>query len=442
MTGHQKILIVTFAGQGLISPSLRFASRLLKAGVTSVTFSTSFSVIKCIDKHTVPHGLTFAPFSDGLDDHSIGKTPPTTLQQHISDFATRGAPAVAQIITSAAAEGEPFDHVVYTTIIPWVARVASAHNVESTLLWCQPAAVLDIYYHYFNGFQELISANKHNPLFPINLPGLPPLTLADLPSFFFPSSPKEHEFLVPIYKEHADVLKTGTRVLVNTTEELEAESIKANKNFKYLPIGPLNEKDSYVQPDNGNGYANWLNTQPKRSVVYVSFGSVSRLSSDQAEAIVAGLLESGRPFLWVIRNGDEAAQLSKISELKKQGLIVTWCCQVEVLSHEAIGCFLMHCGWNSTMEALAAGVPIVAYPQWTDQTTNAKMIEGVWKTGVRAKREGDGVVEGKEIMRCVTMVMGDEEIRRNASKWKKLASEAVGNGGSSTINLQAFLVDA
>lgn len=146
------------------------------------------------------------------------------------------------------------------------------------------------------------------------------------------SSPKEHEFLVPIYKEHVDVIKSGKRVLVNTIEELEADSIKASKHFKYLPIGPLNEKDSYAQPDggNGNGYVNWLNTQPKRSVVYVSFGSLSRLSSDQAEAIAAGLLESGRPFLWVIRNAGEAAKLSKISELKKQGLIVTWCCQVRV----------------------------------------------------------------------------------------------------------------
>ncbi|KAI7742839.1 hypothetical protein M8C21_010652 [Ambrosia artemisiifolia] len=438
-TSHRKILIVAYAGQGLINPSLRFANRLLKTGV-SVTFCTTFNVMQCIDKQTTPLGLTFAPFSDGHDNHIIGQNPPTTLEQKISDFATHGAPAVAEIITSATAKGEPFAHVVYTTIIPWVARVANAHNVKSTLLWCQPATVLDIYYHYFNGFEELISSNKHNPLFPINLPGLPSLTLADLPSFFFPSSPKEHDFLLQIYKDHVDVIKTGSSVLVNTFVELEVDSIKGSKHFKYLPIGPLNEKDSYGKPADG-GYVDWLNTQPKKSVVYVSFGSLSRLSSDQAEEIAAGLLESGRPFLWVIRNPDEAAKLSKISELKKQGLIVSWCCQVEVLSHQAIGCFVMHCGWNSTVEALAAGVPIVAYPQWTDQPTNAKMIEGVWKTGVRVRREGDGVVKGKEIERCVKLVMGDEEISRNVSKWKELANEAINNGGSSTLNLQAFLDD-
>ncbi|KAK9062559.1 hypothetical protein SSX86_019746 [Deinandra increscens subsp. villosa] len=436
-SGHRKILIVAYPGQGLINPSLRLATRLLKMNV-SVTFSTSLRVIQTLDKQTTPPGLSFAPFSDGHDDFVIGNPPPTTLQNHISDFATTGAPAVAKTIASAAAGGEPFHHVIYTTIIPWVARVARAHNLNSTLFWCQPAIVLDIYYYYFHGFEELIRSANRNPNDPICLPGMPALKMADLPSFFLPSSPEEHEFLLPLYKDHIDVvMKTGSRILLNCFEELEFESMRAIEKFRFIPIGPLNEKDSYGKPDGGY-VVNWLDTKPKKSVVYVSFGSISRLSSDQAEEIADGLLASGRPFLWVIRNGDEAGKLSKLEELKKQGMIVSWCCQVEVLSHEAIGCFVMHCGWNSTVEALAAGVPIVAYPQWTDQATNAKMIEDVWKTGIRVRREGGGVVvEGKEVARCVEKVMGDEEISRNASKWKELASEAVNNG-----NLQALLDDA
>ncbi|KAI3723399.1 hypothetical protein L2E82_34937 [Cichorium intybus] len=102
----------------------------------------------------------------------------------------------------------------------------------------------------------------------------------------------------------------------------------------------------------------------------------------------------------------------------------------------------MHGGWNSTVETLVAGVPAVVFPQWADQGTNAKMVEDVWRTGVRVRRrEGDGVVEGKEIERCVEMVMGDEDIKRNAEKWRKLAREALSDGGPSTVNLQAFLND-
>ncbi|XP_071705558.1 UDP-glycosyltransferase 75C1-like [Rutidosis leptorrhynchoides] len=439
MTSNCKILIVTFPGQGLINPSLRFANRLVKMGV-DVTFCTSQRVTDIINKEITPKGVTYAPLFDG-HNLVIGKKPTSTFQQFLSDFATKGTCAVAEIICSAADKGQPFDHVVYTTMIPWVAHVAKAHGVKSTLLWCQPAIILDIYYYYFNGYEKLISSNNNNPMFPLNLPGLPPLTMADMPSFFLKESGRnDHEFILSIYKEHIDVLKTAPRILINTFNELEAESMKAIENIQFLPIGPLDEKDAYGTPD--ESYVNWLNTKPKKSVVYVSFGSVARLSSDQAEEMAIGLLNSGRPFLWVIRDEEEATKLSKIHELKKQGMIVQWCCQVEVLGHEAIGCFVTSCGWNSTLEALAAGVHMVAYPQWSDQGTNAKMIEDVWKVGVRVgKKEGNVVVEGKEIERCVQKVMGDEKISVNVLKWKNLAKKVVEDGGLSTSNLKSFVVD-
>ena len=92
------------------------------------------------------------------------------------------------------------------------------------------------------------------------------------------------------------------------------------------------------------------------------------------------------------------------------------------------------------METVVAGVPVVVFPQWSDQGTNAKIIEDVCRTGVRVKRrEGDGVVEGKEIVRCVKMAMEDEDMKKNAEKWRKLAREALNNCGSSTLNLRAFL---
>ncbi|KAI7753869.1 hypothetical protein M8C21_025625 [Ambrosia artemisiifolia] len=440
-----KILIVAYPTQGHINPSLRFANRLVNLGV-DVTFSTSVSVTRHIDIQTTRHGLTFAPFSDG---HHNGLQPTTTLQQFFLDFSTNGASAIADIISSAMAEGQPFDHLVYTTIVPWAAKVAHAHKLKSTLLWCQPAIVLDIYYYNFNGYQDLISCNNNNPTFPINLPGLPSLTIDDLPSFMKASSPKEEDYVLPFMKEHIDALKISPRILVNTFDALEVEPIRAIDKLVMLPVGPLVPSnnsfvcDLFEKPK--EDYIEWLNTKPKSSVVYVSFGSMATLSIDQAQAeeMAYGLVESGRPFLWVIRDGGQARKLSKIEVLKKQGMIVSWCSQVEVLNHQAVGSFLMHGGWNSTVEALAAGVPVVAFPLWADQWTNAKMIEDVWKAGVKVKRrEGDGMVEGKEIKRCVEMVMEDVEIRRNAKKWKELASEALDDGGSSAINLQSFVDNA
>ena len=105
------------------------------------------------------------------------------------------------------------------------------------------------------------------------------------------------------------------------------------------------------------------------------------------EEIGHGLLKCGSPFLWVIReeqDGDKMEdKLSCKDELEKQGKIVSWCSQVEVLKHPSVGCFLTHCGWNSTLESIASKVPIVACPLWNDQVCNAKLIHDIWKNGVR-----------------------------------------------------------
>lgn len=187
----------------------------------------------------------------------------------------------------------------------------------------------------------------------------------------------------------------------------------------------------------------WLNSKPKGSVVYVSSGSISTLSKEEKEEIARGLLSSGRPFLWVMRDVEEKDALSCREEVEVEGKIVPWCSQLEVLSSPATGCFLTHCGWNSCLESLVCGVPTVAFPQWTDQGTNAKIIRDLSETGVRLEVDVDGVVKRDEIKRCLELVMGDskrgEEIRRNAAKWKELAKEAATDHGSSDANFKAFV---
>ncbi|KAJ6734283.1 GLYCOSYLTRANSFERASE [Salix purpurea] len=102
---------------------------------------------------------------------------------------------------------------------------------------------------------------------------------------------------------------------------------------------------------------------------------------------------------------------------------------------------MTHCGWNSTLEALSLGVPMVAMPQWTDQPTNAKYIADVWRVGVRLQANEKGIITKEELEKCTREVMGGEtgdEMRRNSEKWKKLAMAAVGEGGSSDKNIIEF----
>jgi pathogen-inducible salicylic acid glucosyltransferase len=187
----------------------------------------------------------------------------------------------------------------------------------------------------------------------------------------------------------------------------------------------------------------WLDAHPPVSVVYVSFGSIASLGARQMEELAEGLCSSGMPFLWVVR-ATETPKLPKnfAREAKARGLVVPWCPQLDVLAHPSVGCFVTHGGWNSTLEAISSGVLIVAMPHWSDQPTNAKYVQDVWRVGVRVRPDSDGVVTRKEVERCVRQVMEGErceEFRPKALEWSKKARKAMSSGGSSDINISDFL---
>ncbi|XP_078152935.1 UDP-glycosyltransferase 74E2-like [Carex rostrata] len=164
----------------------------------------------------------------------------------------------------------------------------------------------------------------------------------------------------------------------------------------------------------------WLDSKPPQSVVYTSFGSMACLDPAQMEELAYGLHDCGKPFLWVVRSVEADKIPENFAEkVKDRGVIVSWSPQLEVLAHQAVGCFFSHCGWNSTVEALVLGVPMVGMPLWTDQPMNAKYVEGVWEVGKRVKPKSGGLVKREEIVRCLSEVMEGErceEYRRNAKK--------------------------
>lgn len=424
-----------------------------------VTFATSVSAHRRMAKAGGggdTKGLNFASFSDGYDD---GFKITDDAKLFMSQIRSCGTECLKEIIHSSAEEGRPISSLVYTLLLPWAAEVARDSHIPSALLWIQPATVLDIYYYYFNGYNEAMS-NCNDPSWSIKLPGLPLLHAKDLPSFLLPSSQETYSHALPSFKEQLEVLDADTnpKVLVNSFDALEPDALKAIDKLKLIAIGPvipsafLDGKDPSDTSFGGDlfqksrNYTDWLNSKPKESVIYVSFGSILELTKPQMEEIGIGLIKSNRPFLWVIRKKEDKKEekekdqeLSCMEELEQLGMIVPWCSQLEVLSNAALGCFVTHCGWNSTLESLVSGVPVVAFPKWADQGTNAKLIEDVWRTGVRVKGNEEGFVDGDEISRCLDMVMGGEEYRRNAKKWRDLAREATKEGGSSDKNLKAFV---
>lgn len=131
-----------------------------------------------------------------------------------------------------------------------------------------------------------------------------------------------------------------------------------------------------------------------------------------------------------------------VESIGEKGLVISWCSQLEVLSHPAVGCFFTHCGWNSTLEALCLGVPVIAFPQWADQVTNAKFLADVWKVGKRVKLDEQKMASQEEIRSCIFEVMEGEranEFKNNSLEWKKWAKEAMDEGGSSDKNIMEFV---
>jgi UDP:flavonoid glycosyltransferase YjiC (YdhE family) len=450
-------LLVTYPIQGHINPGLQFAKRLIRLGA-HVTFVTSVAASRRMAQTPDLDGLSFSTYSDGYDD---GFKDGDDASNYMSDIKRRGSQALTDLVVSSANEGRPFTGLVHTTL-PWAADVASELHLPSALLWIQPATVLDIYYYFFfNGYGDVIRNSSNDPSSPIQLPGLPLLTSRDLPSFLLASN--TYTFILPELQEQLEALEKESkpRILVNTFDALEPKALRAIEKFNLIGIGPLTPSaflDGKDPSDNSLGgdlfqsskdYIEWLNSKPESSVIYVSFGSLLVLSKQQMEEIACGLLDSGRPFLWVIRDkqsGEKEKEEDKLScreELEEKGKIVPWCSQLEVLSHPSLGCFVTHCGWNSTLESLVSGVPVVAFPQCADQGTNAKLIEDVWKTGVRVTANEDGIVESDEMKRCLELVIeGGEKgegLRRNAKKWRDLAREASKEGGSSYENLKSFV---
>lgn len=291
-----------------------------------------------------------------------------------------------------------------------------------------------------------------------DLPGLP----AGLKPRDFPTYLTEERGSFPVYAELAlnqlQELTSADYVLVNSFYELQPEEAEyMASTWGAVTVGPTVPSaylDNRVPDDASYGLElhvpmaaacrAWLDGRPNSSVAYVSFGSLVTLTEAQTAQLAEGLCGGAMPcFLWVVRASESAKLPEGFAERAKaqgRGLVVEWSPQLEVLAHPAIGCFLTHCGWNSTTEALGAGVPMVAMPQWSDQTMNAKYIQDVWRVGVRVRaNEEDELITKEELERCLREVMEDGEYAQNAASWSRKAKSAMSQGGSSDRDIKNFL---
>jgi len=245
--------------------------------------------------------------------------------------------------------------------------------------------------------------------------------------------------------------------LVNTFEELENEAISALREGKinptgadrmprFYPVGPL-ISSSPVEIYKADCLT-WLDKQVPSSVLFVSFGSGAVLSTAQITELALGLEASGHPFLWVLRSRsgtfvsiheeDVSHLLPQDFEnrIKDRGIVVSaWAPQIPILSHPSTRGFLSHCGWNSTLESISHGVPMIAWPIFAEQKMNRLLLVNELKVAIEAKMESDGFVRRESVERAVRELMeesdGSMAVRERARELKEKAMTALAERGSS-----------
>ncbi|KAJ4890478.1 UDP-glycosyltransferase 76E5 [Raphanus sativus] len=229
--------------------------------------------------------------------------------------------------------------------------------------------------------------------------------------------------------------RTASAVIINTTSCLESTSLSCLQqelNIPLFSLGPLHitasANSSLLEED--KSCIEWLNKQMPRSVMYISLGSKAQMEPKEVMEMAWGLSNSNQPFLWVIRPGSESLpeEVSKI--VSEKGYIVKWATQNEVLGHPAVGGFWSHCGWNSTLESIVEGVPMICRPFSGEQKLNAIYIESVWRIGFQLQ----GEVERGGVERAVKRLMVDEEVagmRERALVLKEKLEASLRSGGSS-----------
>ncbi|KAL2335487.1 hypothetical protein Fmac_016700 [Flemingia macrophylla] len=422
-------LVLPYPAQGHINPMIQFSKLLEHQGV-KITLITTRSYSKNLLK--VPPSIALETISDGYDQG--GLTEAGSYKAYLERFNQVGAETLTELLEKL----EHVDCLIYDAFFPWALDVAKRLGIVAASYLTQNMAVNNIYYHVHLGKLRAPLTDHET-----SLPMLPTLQHEDMPSFFFTyaEDPTLFDFVVGQFSN----IHKADWILCNTFYDLDKEIINLFMEIwpKFRSIGPNipsmlldkrfeGDQDYEVTQFKSDKCMEWLDCKPKGSVVYVSFGSLATFDEKQMEEVAFCLRENSSYFLWVVRASEENKLPKNFEKISEKGLIVTWCSQPKVLAHKAIGCFVTHCGWNSTLETLCLGVPTIAIPCWSDQSTNAKLMKDVWKIGIKAPFDDNKIVQQKVLKHCIEEVMESErgkKMKNNALQWKTLAGKAISDGG-------------
>ncbi|TXG52778.1 hypothetical protein EZV62_021947 [Acer yangbiense] len=436
-------VFVPFPAQGHINPMLKLAKLLNLYRGFHITFvNTEYNYNRLL-KSSGPDSLNGTPtfcfetIPDGL---------PLLDANAVQDFPSL------------------FTCVVSDCVMSFTLKAAQELNIPNVLFWTASACGFTGYVHYRNLIERGLAPLKDVSYLTNGymntvidwIPGMEGISLKDLPSLIRTTDPDD--ILMNYNIGEVENARNASALIFNTVYDLEREVLEV-LSPTYPPIytiSPLQLLLNEVSPENSlsgiksnllkeqPGCLEWLDTKESNSVVYVNFGSITLMSAQQLIEFAWGLANSKKNFLWVIRPDlvmGESVILPPefVSETIERSLLTSWCPQEQVLNHPAIGGFLTHSGWNSTIESLCGGVPMLCWPFFAEQQTNCWFCQNKWGIGMEIHSNSNR----DEIERSVRELMEGEkgkQMKNKAMQWKSLVEKATtAPNGSSHLNIEKMI---
>ncbi|KAK9133825.1 hypothetical protein Scep_013353 [Stephania cephalantha] len=478
MKSKAELIVVPGPGIGHLVPTIEFARAL-----TQRDHRVSLTVLVMDDSPIAratpsPHHFASLISTDHLRLVQLPSLSPQTISQILANRP--GLPRIGLLVHHympiikdsvsrlVSAELTQLDGFILDAFTSGVLEIADELGMPSYVYYTSSAAVLGFMLH-LPDLDSVVETESVSNSVGLTIPSYRnSVPRSAFPQFMFHKDDEGYKRLLDLSKK----LRNVKGILVNSFAELESYAVDSidrmvcESQDQVLPnvylVGPMIDRTGEInQSANGahlDQIMEFLDKQPRKSVIFLCFGSMGSLNPGQVTEIANGLERSGHRFLWALRrpsnsNNEGGADLEGgipdgfAERTAGRGLVCGWAPQVRVLGHVATGCFVSHCGWNSSLESVWFGVPMLTWPLYAEQKLNA--FELVRELGVAIEMRGweeeeEEVTSAEEVERSVKCVMEGHvavKMRERGDEMRELSRKAVGVGGSSYVSMGRFIDD-
>jgi hypothetical protein len=436
------VLVVSFPPMGHLLPLLDFAHLLSTRHHVHITVAVTPSSLPLLSAFLVSTPLAAAlplPLPDPSAPEHAGQLAPGT---HHALLAAPLSTLRVPLVSWARSHPHPPTAVLSDFFLGSAQLVADDLRVPRVAFYGVAAFTTAALDQLWNGTLPL---DPNSPAVLSALPGSPSFPYGHVPSVVRSYVPDDPDW--ELVREGFLLNSRAWCAVVNTFDAMEGDFLEHLKrrlgHGRVWAVGPVADPGCRVgeRPTaEAEELFSWLAGCPARSVLYVCFGSMYKPPPAQAAALGTALEASGVRFIWAV--GADVAVLPEGLEERARDIgrvVPGWAPQMEILRHAAVGAFVTHCGWNSTLEGVAAGVTLVAWPMKADQFIDARLVVDVHGAAVRAADGEDDVPDSAARARVFAGVVNAAELGGLRDKVRALAAaagEAVEEGGSSWLDLE------